>query len=46
VPPPAPAPIKVEVPPPPPPSDATVTIIRNLKGVEYKVLREAHGGRS
>jgi hypothetical protein len=25
--------------PPPPPSDATMTIIRNLKGVDYKVLR-------
>jgi pilus assembly protein CpaB len=46
-PPPAPAPVKIEAPPPPPPppSDATVTIIRNLKGVEYKVIREAHGGR-
>jgi len=44
-PPPAPAPVKMEAPPPPPvPSDATVTIIRNLKGVDYKVMREAHGG--
>jgi pilus assembly protein CpaB len=45
-PPPAPAPVKIEAPPPPPPpSDATVTIIRNLKGVDYKVMREVHGGR-
>jgi pilus assembly protein CpaB len=45
-PPPAPAPVKIEAPPPPPPpSDATVTIIRNLKGVDYKVMREGHGGR-
>ena len=45
-PPPAPAPVKIEAPPPPPPpADATVTIIRNLKGVDYKVMREGHGGR-
>ena len=44
MPPPAPAPVKIELPPPPPPSDATVTIIRNLKGVDYKVMKEAHGG--
>jgi pilus assembly protein CpaB len=45
--PPPPAPIKIEAPPPPPapPSDATVTIIRNLKGMDYKVMKEAHGGR-
>jgi pilus assembly protein CpaB len=43
MPPPAPAPVKIELPPPPPPSDATVTIIRNLKGVDYKVMKEAHG---
>jgi Flp pilus assembly protein CpaB len=35
--------VKIELPPPPPPSDATVTIIRNLKGVDYKVMKEAHG---
>jgi len=46
VPPPAPAAVKIEAPPPPPPpSDATVTIIRNLKGMEYKVMKEGHGGR-
>jgi hypothetical protein len=45
-PPPAPAPVKIEAPPPPPvPSDATMTIIRNLKGADYKVMRESHGGR-
>ena len=45
-PPPAPTPVKIEAPPPPPPPvDATVTIIRNLKGVDYKVMREGHGGR-
>jgi pilus assembly protein CpaB len=45
-PPPAPTPAKIEAPAPPPPpvpSDATVTIIRNLKGVDYKVMREASG---
>jgi pilus assembly protein CpaB len=43
---PAPTPVKIEPPPPPPPpTDATVTIIRNLKGVDYKVMREGHGGR-
>jgi pilus assembly protein CpaB len=42
--PPAPAPVRVEA-PPPPPSDATVTIIRNLKGVDYKVMKEGRGGR-
>jgi pilus assembly protein CpaB len=42
---PAPAPVRIEAPPPPPPSDATVTIMRNLKGVDYKVMREGHGGR-
>jgi hypothetical protein len=30
---------------PPPLSDAAVTIIRNLKGVDYKVMRDGHGGR-
>src|SRR5262249_49305891 len=45
-PPPAPAPVRIEAPPPPPPpSDATVTIIRNLKGMDYKVMKEGHGGR-
>jgi pilus assembly protein CpaB len=45
--PPPPAPVKIEAPapPPPPPSDATVTIIRNLKGMDYKVMKEGHGGR-
>jgi pilus assembly protein CpaB len=43
--PPPPAPVKIEAPAPPPPSDATVTIIRNLKGMEYKVMKEGHGGR-
>jgi pilus assembly protein CpaB len=43
-PPAAPAPVKIEAPPPPPvPSDATVTIIRNLKAVDYKVMREGRG---
>jgi pilus assembly protein CpaB len=42
-PPPAPAPVTIEAPPPPVPSDATVTIIRNLKGVDYKVMREGRG---
>jgi pilus assembly protein CpaB len=44
--PPAPAPttVRIEAPPPPPPSDATVTIIRNLKGVDYKVMKGAPGG--
>jgi Flp pilus assembly protein CpaB len=42
-PPPAPTSVRIETPPPPPPSDATVTIIRNLKGVDYKVMRESHG---
>jgi pilus assembly protein CpaB len=46
VPPPAPAPVKIEAPPPPPaPLDATVTIIRNLKGMDYKVMKEGHAGR-
>jgi pilus assembly protein CpaB len=44
--PPAPGPAKIEAPPPPVPSDATVTIIRNLKGMEYKVLKEGTHGRS
>jgi pilus assembly protein CpaB len=43
---PAPTPVKIESPPPPPPpTDATVTIIRNLKGMDYKVMKEGHGGR-
>jgi pilus assembly protein CpaB len=43
---PAPAPVRIEAPPPPPPpSDSTVTIIRNLKGMDYKVMKEGHGGR-
>jgi pilus assembly protein CpaB len=44
VPPPVPTPEKIEAPPPPVASDATVTIIRNLKGVDYKVMREGRGG--
>jgi pilus assembly protein CpaB len=40
-----PAPVKIEAPPPPVASDATVTIIRNLKGVDYKVMREGRAGR-
>jgi pilus assembly protein CpaB len=43
---PALAPVRVEAPPPPAPVDATVTIIRNLKGVEYKVPKEGSHGRS
>jgi hypothetical protein len=36
-PPPAPAPVRIEPPPPPPvPSDATITIIRNLRGIDYR----------
>jgi pilus assembly protein CpaB len=42
MPPPAPAPVKIEA-SPPPTSDASVTIIRNLKGVDYRVMKEAHG---
>jgi pilus assembly protein CpaB len=43
-PPSAPTPVRIEAPPPPPPSDATTTIIRNLKGMDYKVIKEGHGG--
>jgi hypothetical protein len=38
-PPPAPAPVKMQAPPPPVPSDATVTIIRNLRGLDYRLNR-------
>ncbi len=41
-----PAPERVEAPPPPVRSDATVTIIRNLKGVDYKVPKEGTHGKS